>query len=414
MMDATLLKQLLYEDESATLDFKKEQYKFVKATDDEKSELLKDILGFANGWRRADAYILIGVEEVRGGRSTVVGIADHLSDHSLQQFINNLTNRPVRFGYEVCSIDGKQIGVIRIEQQDGPIYLKKDYGKLKRGEVYVRRGSSTDWTKPATPEEIALMGKAASALPIQAELSVEFADPKQEKRLGCRIEWSAEYCCIPESSEIPMLDDVPTFIQLPGGGTFHSPNLASYSIHDRLNARFYRQLAEFEFVRRLCRPVRLVIINTGTVPASEVRIEASVPHGSGFGVMGESDIPDAPQERKGIMSSSAMKNLKVRPALRHPGYADIETNDHRTKIEIDCGNLQPGRRVWTDTFYIGIPQSGEIEFSGNVFAANLVEPKEFTLSINADITQTSMTVDELIKLADGNDVDDGDDEYEED
>jgi predicted HTH transcriptional regulator len=83
-VDATLIERLLYEEESATLDFKREQYRFVKASDDEKSELLKDILGFANAWRRADAYILIGVEEVRGGRSSVVGITNdsHLADHS--------------------------------------------------------------------------------------------------------------------------------------------------------------------------------------------------------------------------------------------------------------------------------------------------------------------------------------------
>ena len=79
-MDGAFLEQLLYEDESATLDFKKEQYKFVKATDDDKSELLKDILGFTNGWRRSNAYILIGVEEVRGGRSNVLGSAMDVLD----------------------------------------------------------------------------------------------------------------------------------------------------------------------------------------------------------------------------------------------------------------------------------------------------------------------------------------------
>src|SRR5438270_13804798 len=101
-MNDALFERLLYEEESNTLDFKKEQYRFVKATDDDKSELLKDILGFANAWRRSDAYILIGVDDVRGGRSDVVGIAaaDHLTDHSLQQFVNNLTNQPVRFRYE--------------------------------------------------------------------------------------------------------------------------------------------------------------------------------------------------------------------------------------------------------------------------------------------------------------------------
>jgi hypothetical protein len=59
-MNNELLERLLYEEESNTLDFKRDQYPFVKASDNEKSELLKDVLGFANAWRRSEAYIVIG------------------------------------------------------------------------------------------------------------------------------------------------------------------------------------------------------------------------------------------------------------------------------------------------------------------------------------------------------------------
>lgn len=45
-MTNELFERLLYEEEGTTIDFKKEQYCFVKAADEEKSELLKDILGF--------------------------------------------------------------------------------------------------------------------------------------------------------------------------------------------------------------------------------------------------------------------------------------------------------------------------------------------------------------------------------
>ncbi|MEI8021752.1 MAG: ATP-binding protein, partial [Schlesneria sp.] len=128
-------EQLLYEEESPTLDFKRDQYPFSKATDEEKSELLKDILGFVNCFRRTDAFILIGVEEKQGSCSIVHGVSEHLPDHSLQQFINSLTNRPVVFRYDTCEFDGKQIGIIRIGQQRRPVFLKKDYGKLKKGEV---------------------------------------------------------------------------------------------------------------------------------------------------------------------------------------------------------------------------------------------------------------------------------------
>ena len=57
------LEQLLFEEESPTLDFKRDQYPFSKATDEEKSELLKDILGFANCFRRTEAFILIVATE---------------------------------------------------------------------------------------------------------------------------------------------------------------------------------------------------------------------------------------------------------------------------------------------------------------------------------------------------------------
>lgn len=67
-MDTALFERLLREEEGVLLDFKRDQYRFAKATDEDKSELLKDILGFANAWRRADSYILIGVADVRGDR----------------------------------------------------------------------------------------------------------------------------------------------------------------------------------------------------------------------------------------------------------------------------------------------------------------------------------------------------------
>lgn len=64
-MDDILLEQLLNEDESSSLDFKRDQYSFDRASAQQKSELLKDILAFTNAWRRTSAYILVGVDEIR-------------------------------------------------------------------------------------------------------------------------------------------------------------------------------------------------------------------------------------------------------------------------------------------------------------------------------------------------------------
>jgi hypothetical protein len=154
MTDA-LLEQLLHEGESSSLDYKRDQYPFAGATDDDKSELLKDILAFANGWRHAEAYILIGVEEVQGGRSTVVGISEHIPDNDLQQFVNSKTNRPATCSYRAYPYEGKQAGVITIPQQDRPIYLTKNYGRLQKHVVYYRQGTTT---AIASPDDIARMG----------------------------------------------------------------------------------------------------------------------------------------------------------------------------------------------------------------------------------------------------------------
>lgn len=157
-MDQVLLEELLNENESSSLDFKRDQYPFEGASDDQKGELLKDVLAFANSWRRSDAYILIGVEEVRGCRSRPVGVSVHLDDAKLQQFVGSKTQRPLHVAYEVQRVDGVEIGAIRIPIQERPLFLKKDFGRLRKDTVYVRQGSSTN---AADPDEIARMAHAA-------------------------------------------------------------------------------------------------------------------------------------------------------------------------------------------------------------------------------------------------------------
>ena len=161
-MDLTLLDALLSEEESSALDFKSQQYPFEGASDEEKAELLKDVLAFANAWRRSDAYILIGVEEVRGSRSRPLGVQRHLDDAKLQQFVNSKTQKPVEFAYQVQRVNDVDIGVIWIPVQDRPLFLQRDFGKLARHTVYLRRGSSTG---TADPDEVARMAVAGKAAP---------------------------------------------------------------------------------------------------------------------------------------------------------------------------------------------------------------------------------------------------------
>ncbi len=156
-----LFEQLLHQEEGTGLDFKRDQYAFKGVPKDVQSELLKDILAFANTLRRSSAYILIGVEEVKGGRSKVVGVQTHLDDADLQQFVNSKTQPPVDFTYFPFRTEGVEVGIIEIPVQKRPIYPKRTFGKVMENIVYIRRGSST---MIATPDEIIQMGIESASL----------------------------------------------------------------------------------------------------------------------------------------------------------------------------------------------------------------------------------------------------------
>lgn len=381
-MIAALFEVLLHDDERTTLDFKRDQYRFVKASLEEKAELLKDLLGFANALRRADAYILIGVEDVRGGRGNVVGISEHLDDHSLQQFVAHNTNRTLNFQYEAFTFEGKNVGIIRVDMaQDRPLSLVRDVGRLKAGEVYLRRGSCTDPTKPATADEIALMGRASVLGVRHSEVAVQFADLETGKPIGGSIEWNATNLRVPPLSTIPVYSGTPSSFEI---------------TLDRTNPHFYREVAQYAAFLSLFRPARVVIENIGSAPAEDVRIEIEVDEGSVLSMKEYEPVAPARTREIGV-SSDVFRS--IRRAHKSPGEVEIIESRRNVRLIIECGNMQPGRRVASDKFYLAVMESGPACVSGWIFAATLERPKPFALTIDATISVSDVSVDAIRRFA---------------
>ncbi len=383
-MDAGLFERLLHEDESNTLDFKAQQYRFTKATAREKSEILKDILGFANAWRRTDAFILIGVEEARGGRSKVAGVSEHLDDHSLQQFVHSRTNRPVRFAYEAFEWEERQVGVICIQQTERPVYLEADYGKLRRHEVYVRRGSSTDPGTPATPDEVARMASQVEAGASPA-LVVSFAEPDGGEVVGEVLSVRGEYCRMPAAAEMPTL-----------ASSARGYSLANSFTHT--NADYYRKFAEYVSLRRMCFRSRVVLLNQGSVEARKVLVEFTVRKGEGIELL--SWVPQRPRRTYSTLDF-VDRSRDFGPSSIHTNAGDlyIEEDGEKYRMHVNFLDLQPGRRVASEDFYVVARASGVHKLVGQMYAANLPRAERIELRVVADIGRTSMTVDELVALA---------------
>jgi len=385
------LEQLLYESESETLDFKEGQYRFTNATDDEKSELLKDILGFANAWRRSEAYILVGVKEVEGGKSIVVDTDTHLQDHSLQQFVNSKTNRPIRFSYEAVTVEDKSVGIITIHQQPRPFWLTRDYGRLKRDQVYVRRGSSIDITRPASPDEIIKMEHAGTQQ--AASVEVQLYDPTNRRLLGKTVQMEGRYVRFPSSDDLPDLSSP----RVPIG---HIAIIGD--VMRERNPDYYRQVAAYCHRHTNFQPMQLAIVNTGQVSGEDVRLELDLPPGPGLEVLEQWDVDEAfPQkdyDRIHAFTRAAFSQ-KVQPFQRRDGNIVIARNQNPPALEVEYRKVQPGRQVLTDTFHIACCQSSTCTLAGKVFSKNLPEPVKVELSIEFDVTVEEVDVERFLQWA---------------
>lgn len=372
-INLSIIEPLLYEEESTTLDFKREQYPFQGEPNDTKSELLKDILAFTNAWRRTDAYILVGVEEVNGGKSIVKGVSNHLNDSDLQQFINSKTQKPIDFHYFALELESKQVGVIHISPQNRPIYLKKDYGKLKKDTVYIRRGTSTDI---ASLDEIAEMGKAepkaVKQIPI---LDIQFGNFKQKSLLGTTVKLETI------NSKLPPDDVFPNF------GT----KGRYYGIMGE-NPDYYREMAKFYKDRFFFGNVGFAITNSSEYLANDVRFEIELPDNGEFKCCEESDLAEkSSKDRMGKVSmrvSSVFSNKDVK--ITHTGSTYF--------IEGSIGKLQPQQTDWTaNQFFIGSEKSQSINIPVKIFADNIPSPKQCELKIELDVSQQELNLDSFIK-----------------
>lgn len=366
-MEESLFRILLRKSESETLDFKEGQYAFAEGCDIEKGELLKDILAFANSWKETDAFILIGVSEKDGRASGLVRVLNHLPDHSLQQFVNTRTNRPITFNVEAITVDGLELDVIRISRiQKRPIFLAKDFGRVSKGVVYIRRGSSTNI---AGADEIAEMGRADSSAAILQScpiLKVEFADPSKRVRFGTEYQCTSFTLVDPPSPPREQAHILPYF---------------DLSIGEPKLSDWIEYLKELKFWQ----PLGLWIENSSATSAANVRCELRIPQEKGLSIVSGADGPKEPRQFHTIFD-------------REPSLTIVhEAGDYVSAMEVP--RLQPRAEYWSDgVFYVGATANVSSECTLRIFADNLPNPLEQSLRLAVNAVQRTYKNQEVYEL----------------
>ena len=373
-MDKLNLEDLLHEEESSYLDFKQQQYPFVGENDYVKSELLKDILAFANAWRRQEAIILIGVEEVKGGRGIVNGVADHLEDANLQQFVNSKINEPLSFLYEAHSIDGEPVGVIRIPVQKRPFFAVKTYGKVSENAVYLRRNSSTD---KATPMEVFRMGESWQEENVEKPvLNLQFGDKGLDQTLGCSHLITSTVIQLPDVKDIPTLRE-------------EKPLIGVQS--EQPNSNYYRDVASYLREHAMLAPLSFHVRNTSTVLARNVEMRVSWEAPREFAI--QTDYPKKPKKKTNTFYDipSILDTDQPQQIKRKGGF---------WRQSIDFGNIRPKEAVWSPTFYTGCSINEIAEALVTIYADNLSAPIKETCKIEFEIEPHEINVEKLLSIAD--------------
>jgi Putative DNA-binding domain len=368
-----LIESLLYQGEGESLDFKRDQYPFSGADDLQKSEILKDLLAFANSWRRADAYILIGVKAEIGQRHTVVGTEEHFDDAQLQQFINSKTNRKIIFSYNVYAFEEKMIGIIHIPIQERPTYANRDFGKVKKEFVYYRLGSSTAIAKP---EEIAKMGKDSHIqfLPSKPVISLEYANLNLRKSLGREI---ILHCLAfkEPSSRLPSL-------QKPNSHNSYSNFSISMSDpFERFNPDYWREYEAYIRSLALVQQIGFVLHNQSNFLAQNVRIEIHGNAEQNITIFDLDSVPDRPVKTEMEKVSRGIKSIHAKKI-----QTIINSYGSKWMISANIGNIQPQQKAWAEEpFFIGCTAPSSLKMEVLIYADNLPEPQKEHLVIQFEV-----------------------------
>ncbi|AOO57155.1 helix-turn-helix domain-containing protein [Klebsiella pasteurii] len=348
MLSETLLEELCYKGEGSDLDYKSERYNFSrKVSDEEKSEMLKDILALANTHREGTAYILMGFKENPPYPAEVVGLSQEgvIDDSRLQEFVNGKLETKLTFRYEEGLFDGKHIAVISIPKQQRPLYLKKDFGKLLKDTVYVRRGSSTGI---ASPREIALMGAANLA---RGDAQVELLFQTAENQL------------LPSFFE-------KTFLIFPSNLPDLEKQKGLYTLGGIANKDYWRDCAAYHSYRERLIQVRLSFSNQSEFSLSDVQLEITCrsPEDRDISLMRADDLPPEP-EMTLILSGLASHFEHAKRNM------SVDEHGSQPTVHATLGIVRPGQTIRTEEDLVILPSGpGNYVLYVRVFASEIPKP----------------------------------------
>ncbi|TGN09102.1 AlbA family DNA-binding domain-containing protein [Leptospira bandrabouensis] len=351
-MDDNTFQQFLYLSEGESLDFKRDQYKISKSSEDEKSEFVKDIVAMANSWRKTDAFIILGIKENNIKPNTLFGITDHIDDATFQQILNSKTNRPCKFSYETYTYQDLTFGIFRIPVQDRPIYLKKNFGILKPEVVYVKRGSST---AEASIDEISKMGLSLQEENKNPILNLAFFDPESENNLGTQIKCKTQPYLI--------LDEIPSYFE-------KEEMFLAFSV----NRKYYWELYSYSNFNFKFSKIHFILENSGNSEAKNIKIEIDILD-KDIDIIQNGDEPIEPEK----YNSSTYRKI---PTISSKDEIELKISKNKITISSTIANIHAKDSIQLEgNVYINPRISRVINLNCKIYCDKIEKPFEQKMEI---------------------------------
>ncbi len=174
--------------ESDIVDFKRQYYHEAK-----KSDLIKDIISFANALIQGDKYIIFGIDDAN---REIVGIKEkEIPDISdINQFIRMYCDPYIDIDVEEFEIDNKRVGAIIIKGSNlkKPYVVSKDCssgGKidLHAGDIYIRKSANNFRALRNDIEDIYRTRLFVDISPLSKNIKIGIIEIARVKQMFARI-----------------------------------------------------------------------------------------------------------------------------------------------------------------------------------------------------------------------------------
>jgi hypothetical protein len=140
-----------------------------------------------------------------------------------------------------------------------------------------------------------------------------------------------------------------------------------------------------------------VLINSGRYVARNVRAEIVIEGSTNIDALEEYEIPSRPKKQT---FGPDLSGFKLRRTAS-PGDLTINRLSGVIKVEVLCGDVQPGRRIYSDQFYLGKRKEEMNSVNYIIYSDDLPEPIRGQLHISADLKHASYSLPDLLHIGNG-------------